>query len=146
MESRGAIVGLTTDTDRHDVAKAVLESLTYELALNLEALADAGLVTETVVAAGGGATSPAWVRLKADILGRPVVVPENAEAGGLGAAILAGTAAGLWDPAEAATRLARPRETIDPDPEGMRVYADRLALYREVYPALASIHHRLSAL
>ena len=142
--SRGALLGLTMDTRRGDVARAILESLTYELALNLETMESAGLEAGTIVAAGGGASSPIWLRLKADILNRPVTVLENPEAGSLGAALLAGGAAGLWNPADAAGALVRERETIDPRPEQVRIYRERIDAYRTVYPALKEVNRRIA--
>ncbi len=144
MDSRGALVGLTMETNRHDVAKAILESLTYELALNLETMEGAGLEVNEIVAAGGGASSLPWLHLKADILNRPVMVPMNPEAGSLGAAILAGAAAGIWNPAEAAKRIARIKRTIDPRPEQVKIYGDRLETYRLIYPALKEVNKRIA--
>ncbi len=144
INSRGALVGLTMDSSRHDVAKSILESLTYELALNLETMEAAGLKIDEIVAAGGGASSDPWLQLKADILNRPVKVPKNTEAGSLGAAILAGSAAGIWDPAEAAVRIARSDRTIDPDPVRVKIYRNRLDIYRSLYPALKEVHKRLA--
>ncbi|MCK5737231.1 MAG: hypothetical protein KAH21_12175, partial [Spirochaetaceae bacterium] len=144
MDSRGALLGLTMDTSRHDVARAILESLTYELALNLETMEAAGLEVNEIVAAGGGASSLPWLHLKADILNRPVMVPMNPEAGSLGAAILAGAAAGVWDPAEAAGRIARTVRTIEPRSEQVKIYRDRLETYRLIYPALREVNKRIS--
>jgi len=132
------------NTGRHDVAKAILESLTYELALNLETMESAGLRVGEVVAAGGGASSPIWLQLKADILNRPVAIPENPEAGSLGAAILAGAGAGLWNASEAASRMTRLKKTIDPDLSRVRIYRDRLEIYRSIYPALKEVNTRIS--
>ena len=142
--SRGALLGLTMDTGRGDVARAILESLTFELALNLETMETAGLAISKIVAAGGGASSPVWLQLKADILNRPVTVPGNPEAGSLGAAILAGGAAGLWEPAVSAGRLVREKQTIDPEPEQVRIYAQRMNIYRMIYPALREVNRRIA--
>ena len=142
--SRGAVLGLTMDTGRADIARAILESLTYELALNLETMETAGMRADSIVAAGGGASSPIWLQIKADILNRPVSVAENPEAGSLGAAILAGGAAKLWDPAEAAAELIRVTKTIDPDAEQVRLYSDRLNTYRMIYPALREVSRKIA--
>lgn len=144
MDSRGALLGLTMDTNRGDIARAILESLTYELALNLETMEGAGLKVNEIVAVGGGASSPIWLQLKADILNRPVNVPENPEAGSLGAAILAGAAAGAWNPSEAAPRLARIKKTIEPDPEQVKIYRGRLDIYRTLYSTLKEVNTRLA--
>jgi len=144
MDSRGALLGLTMNSSRHDVAKAILESLTYELALNLETMESAGLGIDEIIAVGGGASSAPWLRLKADILNRPIMVPENPEAGSLGAAILAGNAAGRWKASEAAPEIARVKNTIEPDGEQSRIYRNRLDTYRLIYPALEEVNKRIA--
>ncbi len=144
MDSRGALIGLTMNTNRHDVAKSILESLTYELAMNLETMEGAGLEVNEIIAAGGGASSLPWLHLKADILNRPVIVPKNHEAGSLGAAILAGAAAGIWDPAEAAAGIARSEKTIEPQSGRVKIYRSRLETYRLIYPALKEVNRRIA--
>jgi xylulokinase len=144
IASKGAILGLTFSTTRSAIAKALLEGLTYELRVNLELLATAGISIRELHAAGGGARSPLWLRLKADICGLPVRVPRVTETACLGAALLAGTAAGVYpDLATAVSRTVRFSEKIKPDPESSRLYEDLFKLYRELYPALAPLHHRM---
>jgi xylulokinase len=95
-------------------------------------------------AVGGGARSPLWLKLKADICGLPVHVPRVTEAACLGAALLGGTAAGVYpDLRTAVSRTVRIVNTIEPDPESARLYEDQYKLFRDVYPALAPLHHRM---
>jgi xylulokinase len=96
LHSKGAIVGLTLATTRHDIAKAILEGLAFELRINLQQMADCGVALEELVAVGGGARSVRWLRLKSEILNRPLRTLACGEAACLGAALLAGTAAGAW--------------------------------------------------
>jgi xylulokinase len=144
--SRGAILGLTFSTTRSAIAKALLEGLTYELRVNLDLLRAAGVSIRVLHAVGGGARSPLWLKLKADICGLPIRVPRVTEAACLGAALLAGTAAGVYpDLHTAVSRTVRIAATIEPDPESARLYEDQFKLYREVYPALAPLHHRMES-
>jgi xylulokinase len=142
--SRGAILGLTFSTTRTDLAKAILEGLTYELRLNLDLLRAGGATIDVLRAIGGGARSPLWLQLKADITGIPVITPRVTEAAALGAALLAGAGAGLFASAsEAAERYLDLTEAYEPDPVRHAAYTRLFELYREVYPAVAPISHRL---
>jgi xylulokinase len=142
--SRGAILGLGFGTTRGEVAKAILEGLTYELRVNLDLLRASGVGIDVLRAIGGGARSALWLQLKADITGIPVVRPRVTEAAALGAALLAGAGAGLWpSAAEAARRFLELTDTYLPDPRRRAEYDRRYQLYREVYPAVAPISHHL---
>jgi xylulokinase len=142
--SKGAILGLTFATTKADLAKAVLEGLTFELRLNLDLLKDSGVRIDELRAIGGGARSELWLQLKADITGVPVVAPRITEAASWGAALLAGMGAGHFaSAAEAAENTVHLDRRFEPDPERMARYEDRFGLYREVYPTLSGIHHRM---
>ncbi len=142
--SRGVILGLTFSTSRADIAKAILEGLTYELRLNLDLLRDGGVAIDVLRAIGGGARSRLWLQLKADITGIPVVTPRITEAAAFGAALLAGTGAGLWgSAADGAERFLELTDTYGPDPKRHEAYSRQYDLYRELYPAVAPISHRL---
>ena len=133
--SKGALVGLTLATRREDVVRALLEGITYELRLNLEGLGPA--IRSPIRNTGRGSRSPAWVQLKADILGLPIATVETEEPGCLGAAILAGVGAGIYRDVAAAQALAcRTAVTTEPDPDRHRTYDDRFSAYRNLYPVL----------
>ncbi|GAG41151.1 unnamed protein product, partial [marine sediment metagenome] len=121
-----------------------LEGLTFELRLNLDLLRDGGVHIDELRAIGGGARSDLWLQLKADITGIPVAVPRITEAASWGAALLAGIGAGIFaGAAEAAEEMVHLDRRFVPDPARAARYEERYALYREVYPALRSIHHRM---
>jgi xylulokinase len=142
--SRGAILGLTFSTSRTDLAKAILEGVTYELRLNLDLLHDGGVTVDVLRAIGGGARSPLWLQLKADITGISVISPRITEAAAFGAALLAGAGVGLFPSASAAAeRFLELTATYEPDPARHAAYTRHYELYREVYPAVAPISHRL---
>jgi xylulokinase len=143
--SRGAMLGLTFATTRADVARAILEGLTFELRLNLELLREGGVRIDLLRAIGGGARSALWLQLKADITGIPVVAPRITEAAAFGAALLAGAGAGLIASArDGADRLVEVSATYQPDAVRHAAYGARFEAYRELYPALAPISHRLA--
>ena len=142
--SKGAILGLTFATNKTDLAKAVLEGLTFELRLNLDLLQAGGVGIDELRAIGGGARSALWLQLKADITGLPVVAPRITEAASWGAALLAGVGAGYFaSAAQAAEEMLHLARRFEPEPGRVARYEERYALYREVYPTLKAIHHRM---
>ncbi len=92
--SKGCLVGLSLETSRGDIIKALLDGVTFEMKLNLGLLAETGIRPRVIRAIGGGARSPFWLQLKADMFGTPVVRLDTAEAPCLGAALCAGVAVG----------------------------------------------------
>lgn len=138
--SRGAILGLSFATTRATIARAILEGLTFELRQNLELLHDGGAPIRELRAVGGGARSGLWLRLKADICRVPLLVPEVTEAACLGAALLAGVAAGAYPSLADGVRAAvRAGATVEPDAAAAARYDERYAAYRQVYPAVRPI-------
>lgn len=144
IASKGAIVGLTLETSRADVAKAILEGTTYEIAFNVSEMRSAGVKIDELRAIGGGSRSDVWLQIKADVLGTPLARLAVPEAAALGAALLAGAGAGIFDDVAAvAAEVARPQRVFDPDPVRHRRHGERLELYRNLYPILKDILHAL---
>ena len=143
--SRGAIVGLTLGTSRGEVVKALLEGAAMEMRLGVELLERRGISVSDFIATGGGARSDAWLQVHADIFGSPFRRSASPEAGCLGAAILAGVAAGVFvSIEEAVERLCQTAERFEPDARRHDVYRQQLEIYRKLYPALREIHHALA--
>ena len=95
--ARGTIVGLTRGTARAHLARAALEAIAYQTLDAVRAMEEASGERLEELRADGGAVANAWLmQFQADLLGRPVVVPEMAETTALGAAYLAGIATGVW--------------------------------------------------
>jgi xylulokinase len=142
--SKGAILGLTFGTTRATIAKAILEGLTFELRTNLDLLRDAGIEIAALHAVGGGARSPLWVQLKADICQVPLYVPDVTEAACLGAALLAGVASGVYpDLQSAVTQTVRLDRRVEPQADRVSAYDARYQLYRQVYPTVIDLQRRL---
>ncbi|MCX8036884.1 MAG: FGGY family carbohydrate kinase [Candidatus Sumerlaeia bacterium] len=141
--SRGAILGLTFADTRAGIAKAILEGLTFELRINLELLREGGIAIRELHAVGGGARSPLWLQLKADICGLPIRVPAVTEAACLGAALLAGVAAGIWpDVKSAVVQTVHLDRTMAPRAAEQSAYKEKFALYRQIYPTLIPLFRR----
>lgn len=146
VHSRGAILGLTFATTQAEIAKAILEGLTYELRTNLELLRHAGIGLDVLHAVGGGARSKAWLQMKADICQVRLRVPQITEAACLGAAILAAVGAEICpDIASCVDHAVRCDRTIEPRREEARRYDRRYGLYGKLYPALRPLHGEMSS-
>jgi len=142
--SKGAILGLTLGTTRPEIVKGLLEGISYEMAHNLELLKAAGVKVKEVRASGGGAKSAAWAQMKADIYGLPVAVPDSSEAVSLGAAILAGVGIGEYsDVDEGVRETVRIKRVFRPERKRAKAYRGHLERYKEVYPRLADLFHRM---
>lgn len=142
--SKGAILGLNFATTRPSLAKAILEGLTFELRVNLDLLRDAGVIIKELHAVGGGARSPLWLQLKADICQVPLQVPQLTEAACRGAALLAGVAAGTYpDIQTAAAHTVHFQKRIEPQPDSAAAYTERYQLYQQLYPTVINLQRQL---
>ena len=141
--SRGAFLGMTFATTRADIAKAILEGLTFELRVNLDLLRESGIEIEELHTVGGGARSEIWLQIKADICQTPLRVPRVTEAACLGAAVLASVGAGDYDCINSALQEAVVLDrTITPSSRNVEIYKRRYELYLELYPKLISLLRR----
>lgn len=135
--SRGAILGLTTDTHVSDIYRACMEGVVYEMQMNLEYLKDSGISFTKLHATGGGAHSKVWMQMKADILNREIIAMETVDAGTVGSAMMTGIAVGVFqDLAEAAKVMVHPVKTYHPNPAMHEKYEKFYERYRGLYRAV----------
>ena len=135
-DARGVFFGLTHESDRAELARAVLEGVAFALADGQRALVDAGAHIERLAVLGGGARSRVWGEILASVLGCPLDYAAGAEVGpAFGAARLARLAATGESPA-IVCRPPAVAHTIEPDPEQVAHYRQRFALYRKLYTEL----------
>lgn len=135
----GAILGLKLSTTRGELVRALLEGVAFEMRLNLDILERSGCPITELRAIGGGAKSPVWNRLKADVLGKPLTTLNVTEAGCLGVAMLACAAVTGETVHNLAARWVRPVDVVKPNPDNTAWYAARFKRYRELYPALKGL-------
>ena len=141
----GAFVGLTARHGRPQLTRAVMEGVVLSMRAGLEVMRALGAVVDEVRATGGGARSPLWLQLQADIYGRPIRRAAVDEGPAYGAALLAGVASGVFADIEAASAGVRLRESItEPDPERARRYAELYITFASLYPALRDAMHALA--
>lgn len=142
LQAKGAILGLTLSSTRYDIAKAILESLSFEMRVNLETLRSAGVGITGLRCVGGGARSPIGLQNKADITGLPVSTLKVREAACLGAAILAASAAGACGSVREGAEIVATARTYYPDPAASRLYEDRYCIYAGLYDRMKTILHQ----
>jgi xylulokinase len=143
---RGALVGLARGHAAGDVLRAVMEGIAFVNRIVLERAETAsGLRATEIRVGGGGASSAAWCRIKADILGRDVAALPGEEAGLSGAAIVARTACGEYPSLAAAQdALARPIRRWQPEAAHAGHYDRLYAEFRAAHDALAPVSRRLA--
>ena len=103
-DATGVFWGLRQEHDAIDMAGAVMEGVSFVLRKNCEHIAGNGLTPTAIIATGGGAKSPIWCQLHADITGLPVRIPAEKEAACLGAAMIAAVSDGYFGSYDAAVR------------------------------------------
>ncbi len=135
--SRGAILGLTTDSRPADIYRACMEGVVYEMRLNHEELKKSDVRFKRLNATGGGAKSKVWMQMKADILNMPVTALETVDAGTIGSAMLTGMAIGIFsDIKDAASKMVVEKETYYPRAEMHAKYTEIYNRYARVYQAV----------
>lgn len=141
--ARGAFIGMTMDTTRADMTQAVLEGVTYGLRDSLEVARSLGIDVKETMICGGGAKSPLWRKLIANIMNVTVLVPENEEGPAMGGAILAAVACNEYATVQEATKkLLRVVEKIEPDCQLVEKYQMRYNYFKQIYPAVKNLYQR----
>ncbi|MHB8963903.1 MAG: xylulokinase [Saccharofermentanales bacterium] len=139
-DARGGFIGLTSQHELGHFARSVLEGVAFSVRQVYELMrrqSGSPIVSGEVVLAGGGAASPLWRQIMADVFCLPVrTVYGSAEGGSFGAALLAGVAIGLWDSLDATVELIRPESETLPNPEHAAVYEESYNKYIRMYDAL----------
>ncbi len=134
-DARGALLGLNAAHARRDISRAVVEGITFGLRDNLDLIRSLGVTVDAVRLAGGGARSPFWQQLCADIFGVPVTVAHGDEGGALGVALLAGVGAGVWRSVDEATATA-PAAALQRTPRDHDAYRRPFERFHAAYRAL----------
>ncbi len=145
--ARGAFIGLSAIHTRKDLLRAVMEGVTYSQRQNLDVLRAMHVAPETMLACGGGAKSPFWRKMMADVFNMPVKTVKNTEGPALGAAILAGVAAGIYkDIPTACAQVIRENEPLQPGAAEHNAYERVYSVYESLYPSLKGAYSELAQL
>ncbi len=145
--ARGAWIGLTAKHQASDLIRAILEGVCYSLKDGLEIIAGLGARPAVTRLSGGGARSPFWHQLFADIFDQQVATLQTQEGSAFGAALLAAIGTGEYRDAREVCRAAVHQVSVkDPDPHAVPFYLQRYRVYRSLYPALKSVFGTIAAL
>jgi xylulokinase len=146
--ARGAFVGLTVRHTQAHLTRAVLEGVGFGLRDSFELMKGVGLAAiRQVRVSGGGARSPLWRQMLADILNSELVTVNTTEGAAYGAALLAGVGAGIWQDIDAAcAQVIEVTGSNQPNPDAAARYEAIYAQYRALYPTLRQTFAELSRL
>ena len=142
--ARATFIGMTMDTTRADMTQAVLEGVAFALRDSLEVAKSLGIDLKRTKICGGGAKSPLWKKMIANILNLKVDVIESEEGPAMGGAMLAAVACGEYGSVEEiAAKVVKIVDTVEPDPELVAKYEARYAQFKEIYPACKPLFEKL---
>ncbi|MCL2099751.1 MAG: FGGY-family carbohydrate kinase, partial [Oscillospiraceae bacterium] len=136
-DCRGVFFGLSAMHSKKDMLRAVMEGVIFSMRDCLGIIKELGGAPDDIYAAGGGANSVLWRQMMADIMGVPIAVNNSAESGALGAAILAGTGAGVYRDVESACAdIIKKRESREYNETNKDLYEEMYKIYKSLYGSL----------
>jgi xylulokinase len=139
-QARAALLGLAANHGRGHIIRAILEGVAFSLRDSFSIFAEMKVPVTDIRLGGGGARSPLWRQIQADVYGHSVEVVEAEEGAAYGAALLAGVGAKTWASVdEACQQSVRIAKQIEPDPATSNLMNQQYELYRRIYPALREI-------
>ena len=142
MQER-CLSGMSMDTTREDMTQAVLEGVVFGLRDSLEVARSLGIKIERTKICGGGAKSPLWKKMIANIMNLKVDVVENEEGPALGGAMLAAVGCGEYPDVEtAAAKIVKVVDTVGPDEELTAKYEERYQQFRKLYPTVKCLYEK----
>lgn len=137
---RAALVGLAASHGRGQIVRAVLEGVAFSLRDSFTIFAEIGIPVERIRVGGGGARSPLWRQIQADVYGRPVETVAAEEGAAYGAALLAGVGARVWSTVDqACDAVVKVASVTPPNAADARVVNSRYEVFRRIYPALKTL-------
>ncbi len=143
-DARGTFTGLTMDATRENLVQAVLEGVSFAIRDSFEVAKALGISIEKSKLCGGGAKSPLWRKIMANVLNIPLEIPQAEEGPGYGGAMLAmvgcGAYASVQDCADALVKTAK---VIQPDPELSARYEAQYRKFQKIYPAMKALFQEI---
>ncbi len=138
--ARGSFVGLSMDTSRSDLVQAVLEGVAFAIRDSFEIALSQGIPIKKSKICGGGAKSPLWRKIIANVLNITLEIPLSEEGPGYGGAMLAMVGCGLFDSVqEAVSALIHTSQSLEPDPEIAARYEEKYNKFKAIYPSLKEL-------
>ena len=143
--ARGTFIGLTMDTSRADMTQAVLEGVAFAIRDSLEVVKKLGIDVKASKLCGGGAKSPLWKRILANVLNMDLELVASEQGPGMGGAMLAMVACGEYKTvADACGALVHVVDTVHPDPILAAKYEEKYQQFRKIYPACKALYAELA--
>ena len=143
--ARGTLVGMTMDTTRADITQAVLEGVAFAIRDSLEVARSLGIEIKRSMLCGGGAKSPLWRKIMANVLGIELDLPVSEQGPGMGGAMLAMVCCGAYSSVrEVCEKLVKVSETVKPDGDLTAKYERRYQAFKQIYPALKGVFPALN--
>ncbi|MGX8692272.1 MAG: FGGY-family carbohydrate kinase, partial [Clostridia bacterium] len=140
VNARGCFIGMTMDTSRADLVQAVLEGVAFAIRDSFEVARSLGLDIPRSFLCGGGARSPLWRKIFANVLGIPLDMVKTEQGPGYGGAMLAMVGCGLFPTVQAAAdALVELASTTEPDPALTARYEAQYQKFRKIYPAVKNL-------
>lgn len=138
--ARATFTGMTLDTDRKDMTLAVLEGVAFGMRDCLEVARSLGLSIDKSMLCGGGAKSPLWQKIMANVLNIRLTIPKSEQGPGMGGAMLAMVCCGEYaEVREACEKIVKISSVVDPKQELASKYDKRYQAFHSIYPALKGI-------
>ena len=139
-QARGTFIGLTMDNTRADMTQAVLEGVAFAMRDSFEVAKSLGIKIDRTKICGGGAKSPLWCKIMANVLGIKVDLLESEEGPSMGGAMLAAVACGEYASVEdAAKAIVKVVDTIEPDAELTAKYEIQYRKFAQIYPTVKAL-------
>ena len=140
VNARGVFIGMTMDTTRADLVQAVLEGVAFAIRDSFEVARSLGLEIPRSRICGGGAKSPLWRKIFANVLGIPLDMVKTEQGPGYGGAMLAMVGCGEYDSVQAAAdALVELASTTEPEPELTERYEEQYRKFQKIYPAVKAL-------
>lgn len=138
--ARGTFIGMTMDTTRADMTQAVLEGVAFAIRDSFEVAKSLGVQIERTKICGGGAKSPLWRKIIANVLNIKVDIIAAEEGPGMGGAMLAAVACGEYASVEeAAGKIVKVVDTVNPDPAIAAKYEEKYRKFVKIYPTVKDL-------
>ena len=143
-DARGVFVGMTMDTSRADLTQAVLEGVSFAIRDSFEIARSLGIDIQSSMLCGGGAKSPLWRKILANVLNLKLTVPASEQGPGMGGAMLAMVGCGEYESvSQVCQKLVTVADTIRPDPAIAARYEERYQQFKKIYPTLKGLFPQL---